>query len=290
MITLTNISKLRIVPQFGWIPDPFDVHKKDLLFSKTSMARGAMGTVSNEMDNSQFFRPVSDQFSFPACTANACADAWEAQVITDKVDAGMSIESAIASTPDLSRMFLWWNGRNEMNPNQSGNAASGCHNRLIFDVLARFGVCTEDLWPYDNALLPPENKPRPVVRPSIKASRAAFPNACGAFYSIVETMGRGALIQQALGARHNVVFGTAIDASFMAYNGTGVIQRPTGTILGLHALVICGYSHTLNAYKVRNSWSEAWGGGMRGYCWMSTDYIENYSQTNSMWVGTKGVL
>jgi len=287
MITFSNLPKIRIIPQFGWMPDPADTYNKDMPLSSTPMATGAMGTVTAELDNSQFFRPVSSQFNFPACTANAAADAWEAQVVVDKVDSGMSIESAIASTPDLSRMFLWWNGRNEMDPNRASDASSGCYNRVIFDVLARHGVCTEELWPYDGMLMP-DGRTRAVTRPSIKAYRAAFVNACGAFYCIKE-MGaeRGRLLQQALGARHNAVFGTAIGDKFMDYK-EGVIQRPTGSIRGRHALVICGYSALLNAYKVRNSWSESW--GLKGYCWMSRDYIENYEQTAGLWVATKGVL
>jgi C1A family cysteine protease len=286
MITLHAVSKIRITPQFGWIPDPPDTENKDLHFAVTPMASGSLGTVKDEMDNADYFKPISDQLGYPSCAANASADAWEAQTISDKVDKGVSLVQAISTTPDFSRMFLWWNGRNEMYPNQASNAAAGCYNRLMFDVIARHGVCPEELWPYDGALL--GGLPRPVVRPSIKAYRAAFPNMCGAFYCITETENaRGNLIRQALGARHNVVFGTVLGSEFPGYKEK-VLYRPTGTVIGRHAMVICGWSRLLDAYKVRNSWTMYW--GQQGYCWMSRDYIENYPQTSGLWVATKGVL
>ena len=287
MIVLRNVPQIRIAPQFGWIPDPVDVAGKDVPLSSTPMASGALGTVQDEMDLSCFFRPISDQMQFPSCTANACADAWEAMCVIDKVDGGMALQTAIDSTPDLSRMFLWWCGRNEMAPNQALNAASGCYNRLIMDVIARHGVPAETLWPYDNAQIGPGGEPRSIVRPSIKSFRAAIVNASGAFYNISEEgEDRHNLLLQALGARHLPVLGTALEQSFMGYKD-GIVRTPTGAFVGRHAMVIVGWSAAKQAYKLRNSWSPYW--GQAGYCWVSKGYVLS-SITGGLWVATKGVL
>jgi hypothetical protein len=289
MIVLTNVPRISLFPQFGWIPDPADSAGKDLLLGSTPMAAGSMGTVQDEMDLSPFFRPVSNQMQLPSCTANSTADVWEALSVMRKVDGGMPLQAAVDSTPDLSRMFLWWCGRNEMSPNRALDAAAGCHQRLIMDVLARHGVPEESLWPYDCDAVGPNGELRPVVRPSIKAFRAAIVNASAAFYCIADTgEDRHNLLLQALGARHPPVFGTALVSSFLSYR-SGVIPAPnlTNSFIGRHSMALVGWSAARNAYKVRNSWSEGWGEG--GYCWMSKDYLLS-GHTASIWVATQEVL
>ena len=273
-------------PKFGWLLDPEDATGKDRALSATSIATSS---VQDEIDLSCYFKPVSQQMKFPSCTANACADAWEAMSIIDKVDSGLELQTAIGITPDLSRMFLWWCGRNEMDPNRSLDSQSGCHNRLIMDVLSRFGVPSEDLWPYDDAQVGSGGEPRSIVRPSLSAFRAAIVNASGAYYSVKETgEDRHNLLLQAIGAKHLPVFGTAVTQSFLTYTD-GVVSVPSesGPFAGLHAMVISGWSTALQAYKVRNSWGEGW--GRDGYCWLAKNYVLS-SVTDSIWVATKGVL
>jgi len=287
MITLRNVTKITLVPQFGWIQDPADTANKDLSLA-TSPIANAQSDVSF-VDLTQYFKEVSDQLQFPSCTANAGADAWEAMCVIDKVNKGMSLQVALDSTPNFSRMFLWWCGRNEMDPNKTLDATSGCYNRLIMDVVARHGVPSEDLWPYDNAAVGPNGEARPIVRPSLKAFRSAYVNTCDAFYTIKETGGtRHTLIKKALSSRHVVVFGTSLSSAFTSYSG-GVIKCPTlyDKIIGRHAMVIVGWSEEKNAYKVRNSWTKYW--GEDGYCWMDVEYVcSPYS--SSFWVITKGAL
>jgi hypothetical protein len=274
---LSFIRKPSVSLAFGWLPDPPDVEQKDWQVSETQF--GHLGLVSDEMDNSVYFRPVSDQQRFPSCSANACVDAWESAVIAGKTKAGMALEEAIRSTPDLSRMFAWWYGRNAMDPPQSSNASSGCYLRLIMDTLTRFGTPSEATWPYTQ-----ENA---TLRPSIKAQREAFLNRSDAFYNIKE---RGDdlfnILQRLLAERHSVAFGTLVGQDFMTYR-SGVLQPPTGGAAG-HALVVVGWSSMRNAFKVRNSWGPAW--GQEGHCWMSRKYICEYSGTGCFWVVTKGAL
>jgi len=280
MITLTNVTQIRLIPRFGWIDDLPDIGKKDLSLAKDSKLLVLGGAVQNEMDVSSFYRPISDQLSFPSCTANAAVDAGESQVIIGKIDDGMTLSQAVSTTPDLSRMFAWFNGRQLIDPPQGYNASSGCYNRLILDGMLRHGICTEVRWPYiaDNA----------AHRPSLMSYREAFAHTYAAFYSIKETGNdRLQLILQALAARHSVIFGTDVDEAFMAYK-SGIAHKPSTPIVGRHAMVIVGWSQAKSAFKVRNSWSKYWGD--QGYVWMHTDYIINYSGTKSFWVLTKGAL
>lgn len=266
------------LPQaFGWEPDPpEDIENKDW---QLSSSLSGDGVVQDEMDISAYFRPVSDQMAFPSCAANACVDVWESAIIVDKVKAGMGLEEAVASTPDLSRMFAWWYGRNAMDPCQSANPASGCFLRLIMDTLARFGAPREATWPYTAEFV--------TRRPTIRAQREAFVNRSDAFYTIGE---RGdklfELLRLALAERRSIAFGTKVGAELKVYRG-GVLEPPA-TSIGGHAMAIVGWSTSLNAFKVRNSWSKAW--GIEGHCWLSKKYICDYSETGAFWVVTKGML
>jgi hypothetical protein len=276
---MISIAGIRMVRNFGWVEDPLDV--RDVPFSASPMS-AAPTTDTSIIDNAPYFKDISNQFSLPACVANACADMMEAATVFDKVLGGMALDLARSSTPDLSRMFIWWNARNEMDPNQTNNPNAGTYNRLAMDVLARFGVPTEARWPYDSL--------KATTRPSIMSYREAYPNRFDAFYSI-DSDGDARLraIIQALNAKHNVLFGTALANSFMSYAGGSVIHHP-GTfdsIVGRHAMVICGWDPARQAFKVRNSWSSGW--GEAGYWWASVDYM-TWSGTKSLWVATKGAL
>ena len=275
MITIVG----RTVPKnFGWVEDPTDT--RDVPFGACSLSNLPVGS-GQVIDNTPYFKDVSSQLNLPACVANAAADLMEAASIVDKCAAGMPLDQARATTPDLSRMFIWWNARNEMWPNATRDATSGTYNRLAMDVLARFGVCTEARWPYETT--------KATTRPSIMSYREAIPNRFSAFYSIDSSGdGRVNAVIQALSAKHNVLFGTALGRSFTSYT-SGVVHKPSAIdpIIGRHAMVICGWDPSKQAVKVRNSWNTGW--GEAGYWWMHVDYL-TWDNTKSLWVPTTGAL
>lgn len=260
----------------GWIPDPYDARdrKYDIRDSPIADVKAL-----DDCDNRRYFRDVSDQFDLPSCTANAGCDALEAAHIKALVDSGKSLSSAKAMVPDLSRMATWYWGRSFMDPDHSGNAAMGCHNRLIMEVFARFGAAPEELWPYDTALLPPRNQPRPIVRPSIQSQREGARFRSAKFYNIPHTKESVLIdgINKALTAGHNVVWGTAIGANLTYYEG-GTVSVPLVTV-GRHAMVLCGKQG--GKYWNRNSWGRDW--GISGYCLIDPDYVA-WRESASFWV------
>jgi C1A family cysteine protease len=257
---------------YGWQPDPPD--PRDVKLSSTSL-NSLSGVVRDEMDNSALFRPVSNQQAYPSCSANATADAWEGAEIVQRVDGGAAIQEAVAATADLSRMFVWFNARQLMDPPKGYDATSGTYNRLSMDVVHRHGICTESSFPYLAA--------NAAVRPPIRCYREAFYHRSAGFFAIPEEGSRRHdLVLQTLANQHSVVFGTALGEAFRTYKG-GVLQVPSKTV-ARHAMVICGWSKSRNAYKVRNS--HGLGFGEAGHCWMSREYIDDYDGTKSLWVPT----
>lgn len=263
-----EIAGFQVPRVFGWKADPPDV--RDLPFELSGIGDGV--TPQREIDLTPHFKEISDQLHLPSCVGNATADLWEAaqsiwkDVPPDKV-------------PHLSRMFVWWGARNLMYPNRAGTVC-GTYNRLAMDVVARYGVCTEQRWPYSDRLS--------TVRPSIMSFREASTNRCDKFYCVGDRgSARVSAVVKALSARHPVLFGTLVGESFPHHRGPGVVGVPTDKLVGGHAMVICGYSKIRNAFRVRNSWSRNWGDD--GYFWMSPEYLM-WSKTKSLWVPTRGAL
>lgn len=252
-------------PSFGWDPDPFSMD--DHSFADSALNVAAKTTT---IDNSKYYKPVSDQLSLPSCTANAAADFWEAVLIQQLMKRGMTLEQAKQAVPDLSRLFLWYYGRLYMDPPRNHDVNSGCYNRLIMEVIARFGVPSEKTWPYllENA----------CVRPSITSQREAFQRRSKAFHKIMRDKNLVDNLIKALNQVPGVTFGTGLGDEFFNYKG-GVLNPPNNTV-GRHAMVIVGYDPSKNAFKIRNSWSPAW--GESGYGWLSVDYVM-WSGTRSFW-------
>lgn len=265
---MLKINGLLVPRQFGWVPDPYDA--RDLDFKSSPYA---LLNETNEIDRAEYYKELSNQLSLPACVGNAAGDYWEAALIYALVKKGMGLAAAKAAVPNLSRMFIWWNARNEMDPNQTHNSGSGTHNRLAMDIIARFGVPDEKLWPYDPA--------KATIRPSIMSYRDAYQRRSEAFYKILSSGNeRISSVIKALTGSPGVLFGTGVGREFFGYK-TGILDTPSETE-GRHAMVIVGWSGSKMAFKVRNSWGN-W--GESGYCWMTPSYIA-WSGSRSFWVST----
>ena len=265
----------------GWMPDPQD-GKPEVNLLDAPLGVADLPTNPGLIDNSSFFKDISFQAKWPSCTANAGADLWEAVEIWKLVrQRKIQLIQAKAMVPDKSRMFLWWNGRNELDPCAAGDATSGCYNRLIMDIVGRHGVPCETTWPYDDAPCGADGKPRTIVRPSIQSYREAFCHRSTGSYKIFDTgANRVDRIIQTLQVLPGVAFGTSVGSGFGAIGAA--VAKPADKA-GRHAMVICGWNQKLGAFKVRNSWGNWF--GEAGYCWMSADYI-TWSETSGLWVVT----
>jgi C1A family cysteine protease len=175
----------------------------------------------------------------------------------------------------LFRSFIYWNARNLSNP-PTYNQDKGSPIRLAFDSIARYGVPTEAIYPY--------NFNKVNDRPTIIAYREALKNRISKFYRID---GNGDLriqqIKQALSSGCPVVFGTDIAESFKHIRDDRIIMNPGSGYVGGHAMCIVGWSEERQAFEVRNSWGEDW--GVKGYCWMHKDYF-SADITSDIWVPT----
>jgi C1A family cysteine protease len=205
----------------------------------------------------------SNQGSLSSCVGNATADAVE-------------IVSAIAGKGgiELSRLFVYAMAR-ILNGNL--NKDGGTYIRSAFESLTKFGICKEDLWPYE---------PNKVfTSPSLKAQQLARSNKIHSYYRI-KSVGpqRVKDAVAALRAHKPVVFGTQLDNSFFGIRSMNPIGVPKGPFVGGHAMVLVGYKN--GNFIAKNSWGTSWGDG--GYWSMTPDYFA-WPNTWDIWVPTLGI-
>lgn len=203
-----------------------------------------------------------NQLSEGSCAGNATAESVEV----------LNNIAGYKPVP-LSRQFIYNMARQE-----TGDLANddGTYIRVCFDVLARFGVCDEYIWPYD------PSKVR--VSPSLMAMRQALGHKIHAAYRIADTgTARLDAVIASLRANHPIVFGTQVsyDYESLASGNTTPQKPPTSNIAGGHAQVIMGFINGL--FLVKNSWGSGWADG--GYAYYDPSYIM-WDQTTDLWVPT----
>jgi C1A family cysteine protease len=193
--------------------------------------------------------PVEDQGQLGSCTGNAIVGALEC------------IES---KKIDLSRLFVYFN---EREVEGTINEDAGAIIRDGIKSIARQGVCTEKLWPYDIS--------RFKERPSPPCYTDALKRKISRYERIVDIDG----MRDCLAKGSPVVFGIKIFSSFEgeSVSRTGVVPMPRWweRTLGGHALCAVGYSDSKQWLIVRNSWGEGWGD--KGYCYIPYKYMQKYA-------------
>ncbi len=68
-----------------------------------------------------------------------------------------------------------------------------------------------------------------------------------------------------------VIIGARLDDGFMQASNSFVWKNASGGFVGNHAMAICGYDDSKNAFRVINSWGKNWGDA--GYTWLDYNYF-----------------
>jgi C1A family cysteine protease len=237
--------------------------QKDLKFRDIAAKLGATKT-TGDVDLSPYCVDMN-QHALSSCVGNATVESLE---ILNNI-------AGYKPVP-LSRLFVY-NMARIRNGNLDKDA--GTFIRTAFDVLSRFGVCDEYLWPYDEKLV--------YTSPSIKAQRQAVGHRIHSYYRIDSTGDQRCQdIIAALHSGHPVVFGTMVGESFTSVSDRTPVDvpAPTERILGGHAMAIVGYLG--GNFLIKNSWGTGW--GSHGLCLMTPAYITS-ATTWDLWTPTLGI-
>jgi len=219
-------------------------------------------------DLREYAREIEDQGHIGSCVGNAVASELE-----------LYGESILGVSKNFSRLFIYWNARYLSGLQDEDN---GAYLRDGVKCCNKWGICTEDIWPYD------ENEVN--TKPSDEAYEAARPNRVITYERIdngdIDTV-KGFLAFE----KKSVVIGMGLGEKFYDISGPldeqdyPPINDDDNQYIGGHAMNIVGYDDNLNggSFIVENSWGTGWGDN--GY-WAMTYEVFN-ADVWDIWVTTE---
>lgn len=209
--------------------------------------------------------PIYDQGELGSCTANALGFVYD------------FLENRTASNPDSfrpSRLDLYLKERVLEGTRYED---SGAAIRDGIKALNRFGVCSEEMWPY--VIEKFTDEPPEECKENAKGHRALL---------YKRLMQKHSSLKSCLASSVPFVFGMQIFPSFQKAGSNGgyvSMPIPREKADGGHAVAAVGYDDEKKLYTVRNSWGQNWGDG--GYFYLPYDYMIDPVLSYDQWQITK---
>jgi C1A family cysteine protease len=249
-----GVDNIRKVGCYGWLPDIPD--SRDFMFGAVYQVPAVLPT---SVDLRLQCSPVENQGQLGSCTANALVGALEYLMIKDN-----------KPFADMSRLFVYYN---ERVIEYTTWWDSGAMLRDGIKTLAKHGVCTENLWPYD------------TTKFRKKPTKACYKQALNhqiLSYQRIDTVDE---MRACLANGFPFVFGFSVYDSFESQEvaKTGIVHMPkySERMLGGHAVLGVGYDDSQTRFIVRNSWGTDW--GQQGYFTIPYDYLANRNLSDDFW-------
>jgi len=207
------------------------------------------------------FKPISDQGKLGACTGFALS----------------GIIGYICPNITPSELFIYYNERligNTVNQDSGAPLSDGIKSLL------NYGVCQQNLWPY--------NISKYKVKPLPICYQQAANNKALSVKNIRNTLDE---MKNCLVSGLPFVVGIPVFASFETaiVAKTGMVPMPSlnDKLLGYHAVSCVGYDDTKQCWIMRNSWGPNW--GVNGYFYLpypylTKDYLYDNICGSDLWV------
>lgn len=246
--------------KYGWIPDVPD--HRDRTFSLPNFLR--KGSLPQSVDLRGYMPPVYDQGDLGSCTGNAIGAA-----IAHAKARGLDNPKGKFFQP--SRLFIYYNER-VMEGTVSSDAGAQIRNGI--KSVAKQGVCTEALWPYEESAF--------RKKPSKKAYAEGLLNQAISYSRVPQTL---EATKGCLAGGHPFVFGFSVFEGFegatVAKKGILELPKKAEKNLGGHAVLCVGFEERTKRFLVRNSWGPKW--GLKGYFWMPYQYVLDRDLSDDLW-------
>jgi C1A family cysteine protease len=250
-------AKKNMVKWYGWVPDL--PNWRDM---RVSHPPRNLANLPRSVDLRSKMPPIVDQGELGSCVGCALAAAMQFNQLKQKPQWNYC----------PSRLFIYYNARGIQGTTSED---SGCQIRDAIKTVASFGVCREDLCPYDIDKF--------QIKPSVKAYKNAQTHRAINYYRLSQDL---PTLKTALANGRPFVFGFSV---YEAFEGneifkTGVLNMPTAKeeMLGGHAVVCCGYNDEEQRFLIRNSWGDDW--GQKGYFTMPYEYLTTNDLADDFWV------
>lgn len=209
--------------------------------------------------------PVEDQLHLGSCVGQAIVGAYE-----------LMINKAYPQLfSDLSRLYVYYNTRLL---DGMTSEDSGAYTRDGIKAIYKYGVCSEDIWPYI------------IDRFSIVPPTECYMDGLNRTISSYHRIQVLPDIIDALNSNYPIVISMNIYDSFydLESSGNSILPMPgiTENLIGGHAVTLVGYNLQKKLLLARNSFGENWGD--RGYFWIPFDYFNKDVMDN--WIFDIDVL
>jgi len=239
--------------RFGWLPDLPD--RRDRILSLQIYE-----ALPPSVDLRAQCPPVYDQLALGSCTGNAIAAALE----FDRKKQGL---------PDFtpSRLFIYYN---ERIMEHTVDSDSGAQIRDGIKSVAKIGACSEEDWPYFVG--------RFTAKPTAQCYLSAKLDRAISYQRVQRNLDQ---MKACLAGGNIFVAGFTVYQSFESQEvaSTGIIPMPgqSESVLGGHAICICGYQDDKQVFILRNSWGDSWAD--KGYAYMPYAYLMNRQLSSDFW-------
>jgi hypothetical protein len=249
MIEQLNIDQMK--ERMGWIPDL--PSSKDW---KLPLRAGPPAILPPAIDLRSIMTPIWDQGALGSCSANGSADIFR---FVDRRQGGADL--------DPSRLALYYDAR-ALRGWQ--NQDTGSYIRDNLKVLAQLGAAPEQLWPYDIS--------KYTQRPPIEAYNAAQAHQAIGYFRLDHDLSD---FKSCLADGFPFVIGATLFENFTQMTAEGYVPMPSGSEVGGHAFVVCGYRDSDRRFICKNSWGVNW--GQQGFFFMNYDYLTNDDLAADPW-------
>lgn len=249
--------------KYGYKRDSYDA--RDLVYSAPLVESSSKKRIETDLRNS-FMPEIYNQGNTSSCTYQAIA----------AIDAYVRAKEKLPKF-NPSRLFGYWC---ERSIEGTTHEDEGAQIRNGMKALNKFGICSEDMWPFDEKKV--------FVEPSKQCFDDAKNHTAVVYMRVDSTNERNLLHILQLGVPY--VFGMVLHDSFesdeVSWSGYVPVPKKGEKEVGAHAMVICGnkYVKDVNHFIVRNSWGKKMGD--KGYYYIPSSMITDRSVSSDFWMLT----
>lgn len=234
---------MRQIQKYGYRPDLGD--PRDHIYQKSGVA------LPQSVDLRSKMPPVWDQGQLGSCTAFA---------LTGSVS---FLHGFVGS-----QLWLYYKERMIEGTVRQDN---GAEIRDGIKVLAKLGLPSEELWPYEIFKF--------KTKPPVSVDKAAKQDLITEYQRLQNAED----YKDCLASGNPFAIGISVYENFESEEmaNTGVGAMPEGSCVGGHAICVVGYNED-GSWLIRNSWGTSW--GMHGYFTLPYDYLASSDLATDAWV------
>ncbi|CAF0846953.1 unnamed protein product [Adineta ricciae] len=214
----------------------------------------AYGPLPRQVDLRRWMSPIVNQDYMNTCVSSAFASACE-----------YLLKRRNGVYTPISRLFIYFNG--QIIDQRTRNVEdAGASRKNVVVGMRKYGICKEELWPYDRRLL--NRKPPPDVY------QAARQHTIVPLRLPLEVNAIRTCLANQIPAVIAVKMKYEINGEANANGGYISIPDPSDyeiAYLTSHAILIVGYDDDTEHFIARNSWGRDW--GYYGYCFLPYQYL-----------------